>query len=188
MAQRWFKIAGEAGGDRTLAEQLHALRPALAECKGKTVLDLGCAEGLIAREFALAGAVKVLAVDKIAEHLEVARRIVPLPAVEYRQMDLMQADPGKPLYSDIVLTLGMLQKLENPERGLLFAARSCHGLLLMRIPRTGNDGIVRSKHGGRTCDARAMLHAEGFKVEKVVAGVPSRAEDVEYWRRCRREG
>ena len=47
--QGWFSTKGRLG-DRTLKQQLMGLDPLFAECKGKTVLDVGCAEGLISIE------------------------------------------------------------------------------------------------------------------------------------------
>ena len=48
----WFTTA-KRPGDRTLEQQLVGLDKVLAEVAGKTVLDAGCAEGLISMEISL---------------------------------------------------------------------------------------------------------------------------------------
>jgi 2-polyprenyl-3-methyl-5-hydroxy-6-metoxy-1,4-benzoquinol methylase len=76
MKQGWFRIPGEVDGPRTLKEQMLGLGPALAEANGKTVCDLGTAEGLIALEFAKAGAASIYGCDYNAEMVETARSLV----------------------------------------------------------------------------------------------------------------
>ncbi len=181
----WLKIPGVQGGERTLAEQLRALRPALAEASGKWVLDLGCAEGLIGLEFAKAGAARVLGIEREAAHLAVARRLCTGAGylIKLKQFNLKQADPARPLAYDIVLALGIIHKLELPERGLRWAARSARELLLLRSGRGSVNGIIRGKFSRVACDAAAVLRDEGLLLEKTVDGAAWRDEPVEYWRR-----
>ncbi|MGP1675906.1 MAG: class I SAM-dependent methyltransferase [Burkholderiales bacterium] len=185
MSRGWFKMPRRPG-DRTLAEQILALAPALAECCGKTVLDLGCAEGLISLEFAKAGAIRVLGIDREEFHLEVANKLgYAGPCVlKFKQWDLNKADPATSLSYDIVLCLGIIHKLGLPGRGLMFAARSAKTLLLLRSGRGSVDGIIRGKHSGRTCDSAAVMRAEGFVLEKTIDGPVGRDEPVEFWRRA----
>ena len=185
MAKAWFKLPGKAG-DRTLAEQSLALAPALAECAGKRVLDLGCAEGFISLEFAKAGAIRVLGIERETDHFEAAQSLVfeGLCALKFKQWNIKQSDPGKPLDYDIVLALGIIHKLEFPERGLRWAARSAKELLLLRSGRGSVNGIIKSKYYAHTCDSAAVMQEEGFTLEKTVDGPVGRNEPVEYWRRC----
>ena len=107
MGRAWFKGLGH-DGDRTLAEQILALAPALAECAGKRVLDLGCAEGLVSLEFAKAGAVRVLGIEREDDHFKVAQTLVfdgPC-ALKFKQWNLNNVNPDRPLHDyDIVLAL-----------------------------------------------------------------------------------
>lgn len=189
MRKGWFKLPGEQDGDRTLEEQILAVRPALAEARGKVVLDLGSAEGLIAREFALAGAARVRCMEAVADHIVAGRKVCAGLPVEFTRIDLNTADESCTLIGpghryDIVLALGVIHKLHSPEAGLRFAAAACAGLLLLRSGRGAVDGVIRSKHRkNATCDAPAMLGQLGFRLEKEVAGPPERLEDVQYWRR-----
>ena len=183
MRHGWLMIKGVQEGDRTLGEQMQAVWPAVAEAAGKTVLDLGCAEGLIGLEFAKAGAAHVLGVEREREHLEVARRLCDGYRIQFEEFNLKQVDPDYPLAFDIVLALGIIHKLEVPERGLRFAARSAKDLLLLRSGRGSVNGIIRGKFSRITCDSAAVLRAEGFALEKTVDGPKDRDEPVEYWRR-----
>lgn len=182
MRRGWFVIPGVQHGDVTLEDQIIALKPAFAEAPGKTVLDIGCAEGLISREFAKAGAREITALDSIEEHLQVAReqcRGYPITFV------LANINEPQPAYSaDIVLALGVVHKLRYPEIGVRFAAVCCRDLLLIRSGRGATKGIIRSKHHGNICDSHATLKGEGFVLERTVRGPEDRAEDVEYWRRA----
>jgi len=178
----WFVIPGVQDGDRTVEEQMIAVRPALAEAAGKSVLDLGCAEGLIGREFARAGAAEVFGLDSVGGHLQVAtQQCIGLP-MKFRQADFQVVAAGEPERQfDIVLALGVVHKMEHPADGVNFAAKSARLLVLFRAKGGTTDGIVRSKFGHDFCDAHQLMRQHGFWLEKIVDG--TRGEAVEYWRR-----
>lgn len=180
----WFVIPGVQDGYVTLEDQLMALQPALDEAAGKTVLDIGCAEGLISREFARAGAVSVTGMDSILEHLDVAREQCKGLPIHFVRADINKPQPH---YSaDIVLALGVIHKLHTPEVGLRFASACAASLLLLRSGRGVIGGVIRGKYSGITVDSHAFMRAAGFDLENVTGGPPGREEEaVEYWRkRC----
>jgi SAM-dependent methyltransferase len=179
----WLKVPGlRPKGDRTLAEQMLGLAPALAFARGKSVLDLGCAEGLIALEFARAGAVRVLGVELLASHLEVARAVCKGQAgMEFRCAhldDYARAHP-EPERFDIVLALGIIHKLPNPKVPLDFAARSAGTLVCFRAPALANDGVVFSKHTDVGVNVPKTMRGHGFREGETIPGV--RGEAVQYW-------
>lgn len=183
----WLKVPGiRPMGDRTLEEQMLGLDPALAEAKGKTVLDLGCAEGLIGREFARAGATRVLGIELLKSHLEVARKACK----GFREMEFVCAHLGAYIAQvgaeieqfDIVLALGIIHKLDDPAIPLVFAARSARSLVCFRAPAHAYDGVVKAKHSGKVCNVPEIMTREGFVDEKLIKGV--RGEAVQYWRRA----
>lgn len=170
--------------DRTLQEQMMGLALALKEAKGKTVLDVGCAEGLIGREFALAGASRVVGIESLETHLAVARKAcADCPQMEFVQAYLQDYIPAHepPELFDLVLALGVIHKIEDPAIPLRWAARACRDLLLFRAPANAWSGVVTAKHSKVTCHVPSVMGAEGFDLERHVQG--ARGEGVEYWRR-----
>lgn len=180
----WFTIPGVRKGDRTLEEQMMGLAPALEECKGKTVLDLGCAEGLISREFARAGAAAVTGIEMLQTHLlyaqQMCKGIKNINFICAHIGDYIKTLERIPQY-DIVLALGVIHKLPDPNVPLRFAAASAKNLLLFRAPAIKHGGKVKSKHGDAMCDVNAVMSEMGFVDEKTIQGV--RGEAVQYWRR-----
>lgn len=181
----WFKIPGVQDGDRTLEEQLEALRPALTEASGKTVFDIGTAEGLLGIEFAKAGAKSVLGVDLLEDHIAVAKKMAKgMPNVTFRTLNLNHVTPEEATTKyDIVLALGVLHKCQDPEPRVRWAVQSCSGLFLFRSKGGETGGVVRSKHFKRRwCSAWDILKLAGFRLEKTVKG--ANGEKVEYWRKA----
>lgn len=157
------------------------LGPALKECSGRTVLDIGCAEGLVAFEFAKAGAT-VRGVEVVREHLKVAERLrreTELPVTfEYGDLATMKA---RSRY-DIVLALGVAHKLANPEVGVRFAFESSKNLMVLRTSSTTHNGVLKSKRYGGSADLSAESKRAGFSIESIEQG--PRDEKVYYFRKC----
>jgi SAM-dependent methyltransferase len=185
----WLKIPGIQDGERTLEEQMLGLQPALDEAPGKTVLDLGCAEGNIALEFARAGAKLVDGCDYNEPFIKIAqqqRKASGLRRVRFYHADLSpmmeeakQLNPGKRY--DIVLALAILHKIQDPEAAIRFCAQNANSLIVIRLPH-GSVGSIRSKHGEhRRADLREVLPPLGFVRERKEMG--PRGEWVQYWRR-----
>jgi len=180
----WFTVPGIRPGDRTIEEQMLGLAPALAEANGATVLDLGCAEGVISLAFAKAGAARVLGVELLQSHLDVARRICKGQKNVSFICEHLDDTAKRPIVEqfDIVLALGVIHKLHDPSIPLRFAARSCKRLICYRAPAASVNGVIRSKHSKMPCDVPAILKEEGFVEGETINGV--RGEAVQYWRRA----
>lgn len=180
----WLKIPGvQPNGDRSIEEQMLGLNLALFEAKGKTVFDIGCAEGAIALAFLDAGASAVRAVDIHAPHLQVARALGKgRERIVFQQADLRElAESAKPPRYDIVLALGVIHKLWEPWLGGAFVLRSCKGLLCLRPPGGVVDGVIHSKGRPRNqFNFHEMAKQHGFILERVEPS--ARDEIVEYWR------
>ena len=183
MRKGWFIVPGRQRGDRTLDDQMLGITPALAEAPGKTVLDLGCAEGLVGREFAKAGAVDVHGIDVVREHIDTARELCA--AFPQMRFDVMHLDnfAGEREY-DIVLALGVAHKLHEPERFIRYVAHSARQLAIIRLSGRANGSLMHSKqdYGVPTVDVAATMRREGFALDRTLDG--PRGERVMYWRPC----
>lgn len=120
----WFE---ESGGGEPLAKRLLGLDDVLAKpWVGKSVLDLGGAEGLIAGEFAKRGASAVV-VDRDAPTR--ARR----SRVRFTRHDLNEPIEFGQRRFDLVLALSVAQKLKDPAAFLRWAG-SLGRTLVVRTP------------------------------------------------------
>ena len=177
----WFRDDATHGG-RTLAEQLLGLDAAIAEARGKTVLDLGCAEGDIARHFRRAGAASVDALEGKERFVRYARA-QGIAGVRVGWVDLNAGLPTAyrgPYH--VVLALAVLHKLENPPAALDWLVPAVGELLVVRLPH-GSKGEIRSKHfEDNGSDLRVALPARGLRWAAEYPG--PRGELVQYWRRA----
>lgn len=178
----WFVIPGVQSGDRTIEEQRTGVELAIAECSGKTVLDLGCAEGLLSLEFAKAGAKLVHGIDSLSAHLVVAQDLCASHrCITFEQQDLNEPKTLRRTY-DIVLALGVAHKLTEPVLGIRYAAAHAKSLVLVRMSRHNADGLMTSKFlPHNICNVITEMDAAKFTLERIEAG--PRAETVHYYRR-----
>ena len=111
---------GLFGGSQAI-NRLVALQDVIADAADRTVLDLGCAEGLITEQFLQAGARQVTAFDIRPGRIAAARRLMPTPRARFEVGDLADWNGFEcrhrllPGY-DIVLFLGVYQHLPRASR------------------------------------------------------------------------
>lgn len=194
----WFKLPGQRG-DRAVEEQLRGLAFALDQAKGRTVLDLGCAEGAIALEFARAGADRVEGFEIIAEHVEVARHLCAVvdagERCTFRCVDLNKAVVSATHDGwDIVLALAVLHKLEDPAAVLRSFGNLARELVVIRMPgfaRGRPPTVFRSERYEKdVVDVAQILRGCGFVLERVERGphLERGPEPVLYFRRKSQRG
>ncbi|MGE0653823.1 MAG: DUF1698 domain-containing protein [Alphaproteobacteria bacterium] len=123
--------------------------------RGKSVLDLGCADGFFSFEAERRGAARVLAVDYLplgANGFQTAHRILG-SAVEYRQLSVYDLDPAVIGTFDIVLFLGVFYHLRHPLLALDRIHAVCRERLFLETQVLDQN----------------VLHAGGFRPLEAVA-------------------
>jgi len=181
--RRWFAHDGHPG-DRTLAEQLAGLEKLREAMPGATVLDLGCAEGLLAREFLSWGARRVDGVEIVPEAVVDARAVLADAIREGRAsvhrgsiMTLDALDTLDPQY-DIVCALAVVQKVERCDLALAGIARRARDLLVLRNPPEHGAIISTERQRGHRFDTRDILAPTHFLADEVRG---SRGEWIGYF-------
>lgn len=189
----WFKLPGQKG-DRDVDGQLLGLKHALVEVgeagvagKPLSVLDLGCAEGAIALEFARAGAARILGLEVIASHLGVARELCAGYPCEFQCVDLNRAkvEVQKQEF-DVVLALAVIHKLRDPAGALRYFAGMARSLVVVRMPAWAVKWRFAHERGrGELIDCAKELAPLGFVIERMERGPNGERgpEPVVYFRR-----
>lgn len=160
MAKGWFKTKGR-DGDRTVEQQMVGLEPLVALVKDKSVLDVGCAEGLVAMKLVDAGATDVHGFDSVHELVRVGDTMKG-----GRKLHLFTADANtyKPSRQyDVVLLLAILHKLGNPSDVATRFAAACAGVCVVRLPPTG-ELIVDRRSGENPHSVTAAMKRHGLNL------------------------
>lgn len=130
--QGWFEIEGVQKGIRTLEERIVGLDVLLEHCKDKTVLDLGCAEGLVSQWLIDNGASCAVCFDKNDEFVVAGMGNTNV------QVSLMTFDLENELLinvpMDIILMIGILHKLKNWKKLLKYAVENGK-IIAIRVPQ-----------------------------------------------------
>ena len=177
----WFVTPGRPG-DRTLTQQMRGLSYMFDEVAGKSVLDVGCAEGLISMEAATRGARAVDGVEIVPGHLEIANQLANergLTVCSFIQADADLFHPSGPY--DIVLLLALLHKLQEPARAAARFAAACNDLCVIRLSPNGTETITDARTNNKPFDIGAVMRGAGFVVERKELGPFD--EVVWYYRR-----
>lgn len=176
----WF-VTRRRAGDRTIQQQMTGLDPLLAEVKGRTVLDVGCAEGLIGIECAKAGASRVDGVELVSGHVDLGSKL----ARKWKNISVREGDANEFVPSeryDIVLLLAILHKLRNPSLSCKTLADAADDLCVIRYPSASvGEVIVHDRSHGEPHDIGAVMLELGFIVERITSG--PFAEQTYFYRR-----
>ncbi|MEC7521321.1 MAG: class I SAM-dependent methyltransferase [Myxococcota bacterium] len=113
----------------------------------RTVVDLGCGEGMVARR--LSGDIDYLGLELNPVAVEVARREVP--AMRFEVADIVRRAPERD-WADVALCLEVLEHLDDPEPAVARIAEWTRGVAIVSVPwepffRGGN--FLRGKYVAR---------------------------------------
>jgi SAM-dependent methyltransferase len=157
----WFEIPGVQSGERNLKERIRGLAPLLPVVHGGSVLDLGCAEGMIGKWLIEAGgAASVLGLDKHEPFLATAREVFAGDdRARFEVCDFDQFTAWREVNSlqekyDVVLALNIIHKLAHPAQFLSDIARLTGRVLAIALPA---DVINDARSGNAPVDPVAVL-------------------------------
>lgn len=167
----WYHLEGRPGhGHRTVEEQLQGIET-LATIRPKTVLDLGCAEGLISKWMVEhCGAERVDALTYEAREVQLAKQLCAGLPIGVSECDLNKfawwrdMHPSRLLEGyDCVLVLSVLHKLRDPlfQLGQIAGLVKPGGWLFLRLPAPV---IVHPKSGNVRLDAADKMLRLGFEL------------------------
>lgn len=154
----WFVIAGVQTGERTLETQLEGLGSVLlaASAQKLTVLDLGCAEGLVGMEFGNMGAAHVTGIESVATRVQMARQIAKdrdLRA-DFSVGDVENLDIPAMATRGIVLALSIAQKMPAPDVWIQQVSTLARNYFILRLP----DPIIKDRRSAfREIDPVTLL-------------------------------
>lgn len=180
MGKGWFVTNGRPG-DRTLKQQLVGLDRLFDEAKGKTVLDIGCAEGLISMELAKCGAIAVHGVEIVEEHVHVGNKLRGDLPVTIEVGDANTWAPKRDY--DVVIMLALLQKVRDPSAVCARFAAAARDLVVLRLPPKHAPTVIDERSGNKPHHIDKVMAACGFECTEVLAGTFD--EHVSYWKRMR---
>lgn len=175
MHKGWFKIAGVQDGDRTLEQQMLGLAPALADVEGRTVLDLGCAEGLVGREFLKAGASEYFGIEIVTANAEEARRQLSdfeqaVIANDNLDHHIFANSPPKHYKADLVLALAILHKLRDPGRAIRWIGEVATVRAVIRTAERTPGYVLDVRSGEQRFEIVAPLKEAGLVLDRVETG------------------
>lgn len=134
----WFRVPGVQDGDRTLAEQVTGLDEIAEACAKRSVLDIGCAEGLIAKWLHERGARHIDCIGVIEGELEAGRKFCAGRPIRFHRADVRNGEQLSALRLrrnyDVVLLLSIVHKMRDPDVLLAWAAKRARVMMAIRVP------------------------------------------------------
>jgi trans-aconitate methyltransferase len=136
---------------------------------GRTVLELGCAEGLMSKWMIDRGAASVTGIDVRSDFIEEARRQCAGLPCHFRVLDLNEEFPVWGRY-DIVMALAVLHKLRMPSVVAGTFAHAAGQTLVVRLPPKGAPYVTDPRSGNVPHNVETTILARGLKRAEVTEG------------------
>lgn len=163
----WFHTPGRSG-DRTLKQQLTGLDDLRTRVRGKTVLDIGCAEGLIGMQLFDDGAAAVHGLEIVSEHVIIANKLRGDRACTFEVAD---ANDYKPVRQyDIVILLALLQKLRDPSAACRRFVAAAREMVVLRLPPATAPTVIDARSGGYPHHIGEVMTSSGFMLKNAQLG------------------
>jgi len=176
----WF------GHDRTLEQQMMGLDRLFAQVEGKSVLDVGCAEGLLSIECVKSGASRVTGIEIREAAVKEARAAArKLPVEEHYKIYFAvdTAETFEPLVNyDVILLLAVLHKLRNPTAACARIVQHARETVVIRLPPEHAPTIIDARSGNQPHHIGITMDKAGFELEHSSYDGPF-GEWVGYYRR-----
>lgn len=156
------------------------------EVAGKTVLDVGCAEGLISLTCVMHGA-NVFGIEVRKPAVDFASKAARDAKLHWAQATFVWADAEhfQPAEGyDIVLMLAVLHKLKDPSAACRRFAAAAKDLVVIRLPPKHAPDIVDDRSGGVIHRIGDVMLDAGFDCEHASTSGPF-GEWVGYYRRAK---
>lgn len=170
----WFCLP-DGGPCRVMVdERLVGLRPLMDEVREQkrrgrplTILDVGCAEGLIAIRLAKLGAAHVHGIDRDRERIQRAKHLrgsMPC-SFEWTRADYYTP----PRVYGVVMALSVLHQTVNPSEALhRLVSLRCDRMVVLRLP--SGPVVMDRRSGYRPHDLDAVLRGLGFRLAEETQG------------------
>lgn len=163
----WFDTLNRPG-DRTLKQQLLGLDDLIERVHGKTVLDVGCAEGLISMQLFDEGAVAVHGLEIVPEHVIVANRLRGDRACTFEVADANDYMPRRDY--DIVIMLALLHKLRNPSAACARFIQHARESVVLRLPPATAPTVIDARSGDVPHHIGKVMTDNGFMLKGAARG------------------
>ena len=179
----WYRIDGWRDGDRTLEQQVTGLAPLGAGglLRGKSTLELGCAEGLMSRWFVTnCGASEVHGVEIVPGHIDLGKKWCKKHPIK---LEVANCDTWRPKRAyDVSVALALLHKLQEPLACLGAMAEATKEMVVVRLPSACAPWVITdARTNFRPWDVDKCLQANGFELVDSTMGPFD--EPTGFWRR-----
>lgn len=164
----WFQGLGR-DGDRSLEQQMIGLERVVEAVPGKTVIDAGCAEGLITMVLSKAGATRCVGLEIVPGFVAVATTLADEQDLdcEFVEANLNNFDVTQLKPADIVLMLAVLHKVKQPSQVCADLAALAKEMCVIRLPPSGL--VIRDARSGNVPhDIGEVMTRSGFVLDAVV--------------------
>jgi SAM-dependent methyltransferase len=194
----WYVMPGWRDGDRTLESQILGLTPLVPTAVdpdtgpvagsgdsmlvGKSVLELGCAEGIMSKWFVdVCGAASVHGVEIVETHVDLAKKwCKKRKTIKFTAAN---CDTWRPKQAyDVSVALALLHKLQNPLACLAAMAEATKEMVVLRLPSACEPWVITdARTEFKPFDVDHVLRANGFKLVEQTMGPFN--EPTGFWRR-----